>query len=267
MDKRISQLLTTTEALSRSIAKIRSKQLNSKPIKERVRSFVYDYFKEFRQQYLSAGLIDERLSDIDSRMQDLLRRTQRGTLKSVYLRCLKTLRQSLYDLEVKDLTLAGERADIAGNGRYRMILDTLVKINPSSALSYEQALIDLQDENRMSWRGTAVEFRESLRELLDTMAPDKDVMGQPGFKLEENTKKPTMKQKAVFILKSRQASEKNIKAFTNAIDVAEELLGKFVRSVYDRSSVGAHTPISKNEVLRIRDYVSLALSELLEIRI
>jgi hypothetical protein len=200
-------------------------------------------------------------------MQDLLRCTQRSTLKITYLRSLKTLRQSLCDLELKDIAFSSERADIQDNDRDRAILDTLAKFNPSSALSYGQALTDLQDQNRRSWRGTAVEFRESLRELLDTMAPDNDVIAQPGFKLEESTKKPTMKQKAVFILKSRQTSGKNVKAFEDAIAVAEQLFGKFVRSVYDRSSVGTHTLISKDEVLRIRGYVSLALSELLEIRI
>lgn len=267
MGKGIPKLLRTIETLRRSITKTRSKQLNREPIKERIRSFIYNYFKEFRQEYLSGGLSEENLSHIDSSMQDLLRCTQRSTLKITYLRCLKTLRQSLHDLEVKDITLTSERAAIPGGNRDRAILCTLIKINPSSALSYKQALIDLQDQNRRSWRGTAVEFRESLRELLDTMAPDNDVVAQPGFKLEENTKKPTMKQKAVFILKSRKASEKNFKAFADAIGVAEELVGKFVRSVYDRSSVGTHTPISKDEVLRIRGYVSLALSELLEIKI
>jgi hypothetical protein len=267
MDKGIPQLLTTIEALRRSITKTRSKQLNSKPIKDRIRSFVYDYFKDFRQEYLSTGSTEENASDIDSNMQDLLRCTQRSTLKITYLHSLKTLRKFLCDLELKDISLSSERADIPDNDRDRAILDTLAKINPSSALSYEQALTDLQDQNRKSWRGTAVEFRESLRELLDSMAPDNDVVAQPGFKLEENTKKPTMKQKAVFILKSRQASGKNVKTFTDAIDVADELLGKFVRSVYDRSSVGTHTPISKDEVLRIRGYVSLALSELLEIKV
>jgi len=268
MNKTIRQLLKKIENLKRSITKIRSKQLSSEAIKDYVRSFVYDYFKEFRPAYLSTGLIEENLSNIDSAMQDLLRCTQRNTLKSVYLRCLKTLRKSINELELKSIIpVISEKQDVIDDIRNQKILDTLIKISPLSALSYEQALLDLQDQSRKSWRGSAVEFRESLRELLDSMAPDDEVMAQPNFKLEQNTTRPTMKQKAVFILKSRRTSGKQIKAFTDAIEVAEELFGKFVRSVYDRSAAGTHTPISKDELLRIRDYVSLALSELLEIKI
>lgn len=268
MNEAIQQLIKNIETIKRSINKIRSKQLNNALTKDDVRSFVFNYFKEFRSAYLSAGLIEENLNNVDSAMQELLRCTQKSSLKSVYLRCLKTISQALYNLELKSIApIINEKRNITDDLRYQKILDTLIMIKPSAALSYEQALRDLQDTNRKSQRGTAVEFREALREVLDTLAPDEDVRAQQGFKLELDAKGPTMKQKTVFILKARQAAQNQIKPLTDAINIVEELIGKFIRSVYERSSVATHTHTSKEEVMKIRDYVSLALIDLLEIKL
>ena len=51
-----------------------------------------------------------------------------------------------------------------------------------------------------------------------------------------------------------------------AAEAVDELVGAFVRSVYSRSSVSTHTPTDRSEILRIRDWVRLALCELLEVR-
>jgi hypothetical protein len=75
-----------------------------------------------------------------------------------------------------------------------------------------------------------------------------------------------MKQKAIFILKSRRPKDPQVKAFGDAIDVIEELIGKFVRSVYTRSSVAVHVADSKYEAKKVRDYVALVLGELLEVK-
>jgi hypothetical protein len=140
-------------------------------------------------------------------------------------------------------------------------------VSPSAAASFEQGLYDLSGPERISWRGPAVDFREALREILDLMAPDGAIIYQPGFKQEPDGKAPTMKQKAIFILRSRRQKEAQIRPFSDAIDVVEELIGKFVRSVYSRSSTAVHMQVSREEVRKIKDYVSLILTELLEIRI
>jgi len=75
-----------------------------------------------------------------------------------------------------------------------------------------------------------------------------------------------MKQKAIFILRARRPKDPQVKAFGDAIDVIEELIGKLVRSVYTRSSVAVHIADSKEEARKVRDYVTLVLAELLEVR-
>jgi len=264
----IHQLQKRADVIRHTLANISTKQLNIAKTKEEVRTFVYDYFKEFRPAYIAAERLETDLEKADSTMQELLRYTQRRTLVSAYKYILKDISAALHELELKSIaSIIDAKSDISDNKQDRQILDTLEKINPSAALSYSQALRDLQDRDRKSWRGTAVEFRESLRELLDTMAPDDEVKAQPSFKLEQDTKGPTMKQKAIFILKSRRAFGKQIKVFTDAVEVVEELVGKFVRSVYERSCVATHTPTSRDEVLKIRNFITVALVELLEIKV
>ncbi len=73
-----------------------------------------------------------------------------------------------------------------------------------------------------------------------------------------------MKQKAVFVLRARRPKDPQTKAFKDAIDVVEGLIGNFARSVYTRSSVAVHVADSKDEASKVRDYVTLVLVELLE---
>jgi hypothetical protein len=68
----------------------------------------------------------------------------------------------------------------------------------AAANSYRQALDDLTNGNRVSYRGTAAELREGVREVVDHLAPDDAVTKATGFKLEKDRSRPTMKQTARF---------------------------------------------------------------------
>ena len=146
------------------------------------------------------------------------------------------------------------------------ILSTLRNLVPSAADSYEQALVDLSATDRLSWRGPATDLRESLRETLDHLAPDNDVEDMPGYKPVAGAQRPTMKQKVGYILKNRGISKTLTEPAQNAVDAVDNIIGKLVRSVYNRSSVSTHTPTDRNEVTRIYDFVRVVLCELLEIR-
>lgn len=88
----------------------------------------------------------------------------------------------------------------------RAIVETLGRMLPPSSASYEQALRDIAQGGRVSWRGTATELREVLRELIDHLAPDDTVLASPGSQLEQGQRSPTQKQKVRFILRARRSS-------------------------------------------------------------
>lgn len=147
----------------------------------------------------------------------------------------------------------------------RRIIDTLSRIVPAAAASYEQSLLDLGAPLRQSYRGVAHELRESLRETLDYMAPDVDVMAEPGFTLETGLTRPTQRQKALYILTKRRLSREAIRAPELAVAMIDELGAAIARSAYTRGSMSAHGAGSSPEVRQLKMYVDAVLAELLEI--
>ncbi|HLI29750.1 MAG TPA: hypothetical protein VKV79_01465 [Terriglobia bacterium] len=256
---------TELTSLERTIQGIKAKHLNTKKAKEEVRSFVYRYFSEWRVVLAAKLGQNGSLASLDSDLQDLLRCTQHRTLLTDYRKTLKAARASLSSLELQAVLPPAAPTLQPFEKQHQKILEILRQICPTAAISFEQGLSDLPND-RKSWRGTAVEFREALRESLDTLAPDDQVTQQPGFKLEPDAKGPTMKQKALFILRSRKLKDSQTKPLADAINIIEEAIGKFVRSVYSHSSAAVHSQVSREEAIRVRDYAALVLVELLEIK-
>jgi Predicted pPIWI-associating nuclease len=150
----------------------------------------------------------------------------------------------------------------AVDARDQRIVAALKSAAPSAAASYEQAARDLAGE-RLSWRGPAAELREALHDALDALAPKAVVKSQQGFRPEGQRSQPSMRQQARYILAQRQASEGAEESVANAVEVSEELFARFVRSVHVRGSESVHEAAGKTEVVRLGDFVRLALEELL----
>jgi len=74
-----------------------------------------------------------------------------------------------------------------------------------------------------------------------------------------------MKQKTRFILKAREQSSDARKPVEDAVNVIEDQVGAFVRSVYTRASGSVHVQRSKREVLSIQRFVKTAMVEILEV--
>jgi Predicted pPIWI-associating nuclease len=147
----------------------------------------------------------------------------------------------------------------------RRIIDTLSKILPATVASYEQCLVDLGGPPRRSYRGVAHEMRESLREVLDYLAPDAEVMAKAGFVLEKGTSRPTQRQKALHVLTKRRLSREAMRAPELAVSMVDELGAAIARSTYTRGSMSAHGVGSSQEVRQLKMHVDAVLAELLEI--
>ncbi len=163
------------------------------------------------------------------------------------------------------MTRRAGAAVVVATATERQILDTLAKILPLAAASYEQCIIDLGRLPRRSYRGVAHELREVLRESLDYLAPDADVMAEPGFKLEHGVTRPTQRQKALYVLRKRKLPREATAAPELAVSMVEELGAAIARSTYTRGSISAHISTSSQEVRQLKMYVDAVLAELLEI--
>ncbi|MBW7965304.1 hypothetical protein [Bradyrhizobium sp. BR 10261] len=146
-----------------------------------------------------------------------------------------------------------------------LIAKTLRRIVPAAAVSYEQVIIDLADVRRHSYRGIAHELREVLRETLNYLAPDAEVMAVHGFKLEKDQDKPTQRQKALHVLRKRKLSKEEMSAPELTINLAEELSATITRNAYTRGAKDAHTLSSAPEVRQLKMWIDAVLGELLEI--
>ena len=246
----------------------RAKQVQAQSIINSSKELVTQYFNNTRPVFQSNGLDNESLGGLDSWMQQLLTLTQKLSLKSKYNRIVKSIDQELNGVEialVTEITEPQALSTIKLDGKEKRIAATLRGLVESAGLSYEQTCLDLRNNTRCSYRGAAAELREALREVLDHLAPDKKVISQENFKLEKELKKPTMKQKVQYILKSRGKNKSQIEAPESAVALVEERVGALSRSVYNRSSVSTHISTSKQEVQQIKAYVDVVLGELLEI--
>lgn len=266
MPGHVPEFLEELDAIKRNLGKTSSGQLNSQIQRNGLRALVEKYFESIRPLVLEESELDQDVENLDSNMQELLLLCHKRGMVKAYLSLLKNIRKDLILIDARVVTSTPKPVkpqEVSELDAH--IVSTLEKIVPSAALSYKQALLDLKEERRYSWRGPATDLRESLRETLDHLAPDADVINMPGYKKIADTNGPTMKQKVRFILKSRGASKAISTPAEAATESVEEAVGTFVRSVYTRSSISTHTPTEKGEVTRIRDFVRVILCELLEV--
>lgn len=263
----IPDFVQRLELARKDLNRVNSKQLHSQKRRDFLREIVEEYFNDIRPKLKSASEQDEDVRNVDALMQELLALCHKRSNVKLYQAQLSKTRKGLILVDARIVASPrGSTEPQVDNILDTMILETLTQIVPSAALSYQQALLDLQAQQRFSWRGPATDLREALRETLDHLAPDADVVAMPGYKQLADTNGPTMKQKVRFVLKSRGATKALSAPAEEATQSIDLTIGTFVRSVYTRSTVSTHTPTDKAEVLRIRDFVRVVLCELLEVR-
>lgn len=242
-------------------------QLHSQKRRDELRGLVQLYFERVRPQIAANQEGDEGVAAVDALMQNLLLLCHKRGATSRYMSILKEARSAVILLDARAMAFAGNRRQQQSIPKVDgKIIRTLKELVPSASLSYHQALLDLDQDKRHSWRGPATDLREALRETLDHLAPDEEVKAMPGYKQDTSVDGPTMVQKVRFVLKNRGLSKTATTPAEAATNAVETALGTFVRSVYQRSNVSTHTPTEKAEVLRIRDFVRVVLCELLEIQ-
>jgi uncharacterized membrane protein affecting hemolysin expression len=104
--------------------------------------------------------------------------------------------------------------------------------------------------------GSALELREALREILDRLAPDSEVIAAPGYVQEQDRAGPTMKQKVRFIMK-KKGKRSSSDAPEQAVTAFEEAIAALTRAVYERSSQATHVASERQTVVQLRRYVGM----------
>jgi len=266
----IGQLITDVEALGAALRRAKAVNVNDQSSKDRAIGLATRFFNEIRPRLVATGGETDSLLHHDEAWQQLVRLAHGNNARRTYLNTIGALRKALSEFNISALSTpavpaAQHGASTSPSREETLILKTLESLVPSAAASYRQGLSDLIGPVRLSYRGTAAEFRESLRETLDQLAPDADVVAQGWYKAEDGQKKPTMKQKVRYILTSRERNKTQRDSAEKMLMLIEELSGEVMRAVYNRASLATHIHQSKGEVHKIKRYVDTVLFDLLEI--
>ncbi len=258
------------ERLRATLQRSRAVNVNSQALRVQARDLAQDWFRSVKLYLLAAGLHEDRLKQLDALLQYLLRLSLSRNAKASYISTLRDITSLRADLEVNLAAVRGTHFR-QRNTAYELtsveaaIIATLERLLPQTAVSYRQAVLDLADPRRVSYRGTATELREVVREVLDHLAPDSDVMRDPGFRLEKDRRAPTMKQKARFILTARGIGETSRKAPEDAVAILEDPAASIVRATYDRGAAATHSATSRQVVQNFKGYADAVLADLLQI--
>jgi hypothetical protein len=267
----IGQLIADVEALGASLRRGHAVNVNDQSSKDLAIGLATRYFNDVRPIVLTANVNADHVSAHDELWQQLVQLAHGNNARRTYLRTIHALRKQLSGFSVAALAAPplAQRAHSAGSQSLSreetLILETLQSLVPSAAASYRQGLTDLLNPDRLSYRGTAAEFRESLRETLDQLAPDADVERQDWYRPEQGQTSPTMKQKTAHILISRERNKTQRGSAEKMLGLIEELSGEVMRAVYNRAALATHVHQSRAEVQRTKRYVDTMLFDLLEI--
>jgi hypothetical protein len=265
------QFASRLEKLRVAIRRSGAVNVNASSLREEARAVVQQFFRTTRPDLLGLGFDPTEIAPLDEEMQSLLQLSHGRNAKASYARVLEDTRKFVQQIEIaRELRLGQARQTSASSlappaSRIEsQILETLERLSPTAARSYEQALRDLSAD-RASYRGTANELREAFRETLDVLAPDDEVASAEGFKLEAGQTKPTQRQKVRHILSSRGIGKTARRTPETAVSLVEELTGSLARATYERGSLSTHLASTAREVRQMKMYIDSVLAELLEI--
>jgi hypothetical protein len=260
-------LSTAVDSFGLRLRKSTAVNVSSAADRTEAKDLVQAYFRTVRPELTDLSCDVSSIDAMDGAMQELLRLSNGTNRRTSYRTVHGRIKKARDDLEVQREISLGQRQHRPAQLEpiEKLILETLRGLVPSAALSYEQALRDLSGPDRLSYRGTANELREGLRETIDHLAPDTDVASAAGYRPERGRTSPTHRQKVRYILKSRSVPRTAAKAPEEAVVLVEELTARLARASYERTSLSAHIATAKREVRQLKMYTDSVLAELLEI--
>jgi len=257
-------LINDFSRFGRHIDQANTVNINAKGLRTEGRDVAQQYFRQTRPILQGLGL-DEQLDALDESFQSLLVLSESSNAAASYRKYIKRIRKLMPKVTGRIELTQSVKPAVDTTVDDRRLIETLESLVPSAALSYQQATIDLADDRRISFRGPALELRETLRETLDHLAPDDAVTSAEGYAHEKGRTGPTMRQKVRFILKARGQSKSSSGVPEQSTATVDEMIGTLTRSIYDRSSIATHVALDRKTVVQIRRYVVAILHHILEL--
>jgi hypothetical protein len=235
-----------------------------------LRSVVAAWFSEYRDGFAQAFGEEERILRMDGMMQAVLKLASKESARVTIVRMIS---KSL-DYFTENLLVALSRAywsrapERTPAGRDGETGKRLKQLDPDLADGYEQAVIDIEEIDRLSYRGPAAELREVLTGVLHQLAPNEEVEKTDWYKEARKSgarrePTPTRAERTKFILRSRGKGSAVTESDESFMTSVEERLASVVNAAYKRGSAATHGGTERDELLNLLPYVNALLRELL----
>lgn len=265
----VDQFIDSLISLERQLSLKSAKRVNTGEEKNAVRAVVGTWFRTFKPLFASLLDSEELLAPVDDCLQSLLRLATTLSARSSYLTLLrKTTRIFKNDLLMPLTKAYWEKLPQTSSSDYHEVVASRLEAMALSLKdSYEQVVRDLSSDERKSYKGTANELRELLREVLHRLAPDEAIRKQRWFiathPKDIDKVRPKLAERTKHILRQRGRGDSVTDAVKSYAEAAEDLLGRVVRSTYTRANASTHTHQAKQEIQAQLRYLNALFLELL----
>ncbi len=251
------------DRLGGEINRNKGKDIRSPELKSHCIAVIDTWFKNIKPYLEETGAKDSVFKQIDDLLTQLLSLTTKISLVTKYKTLLKQIKKTYNSdvyipLKTRTKPVLTPRAE----SQDKEAVKTLLQAYPVLEDGYNQVLNDLNDSNRLSYKGTANELREVLRGVLAELAPDTEVCKQAWYKQEKDSAGPTRKQRVKYILQSRRASRNENQVFSNTHELFDEIFSRVVISAYDGANEASHKQKQKQEIEKLLSYFNVLIRDL-----
>lgn len=249
-------------AFERDIKKRGIRWVTSRDDAQRLRALAAGWIKEYRPLFLAALGATDHVLQVDDDVKWLRSRcgvrTESSELRQRLRRIARTISKEL--LPAYDANRWSLASSIDDHAESDPIIKRLTSFDEAIARSYKQALLDLNDPDRLTYVGPATELREVLGATIRQLSPpDDEIVNRSWFKGHQG--KPTQAERIRAILgdKARYAPP------TKTLEIIDATIGSVARSTYSRASAATHLGRStaRDDVGRLRPWVDAILGEIL----
>ncbi len=235
-----------------------------------VRSVIGAWFEVYQPAFLAMLGDQSLIQPIDDDLQTLLVAVTRTPTRLGVVRVVNRVERRFTDNLLVPLSRAywSRVPEKTRPGRDEEVAARLKRLDPELAAGYEQVVLDLDDNERLTYRAPAAELREILTDVLHQLAPTSDVQKTDWYKEARRSgarkePTPTRAERTKFILRSRMQGDTATETAEAYMTSVEERLAGLVNTTYKRGSAAAHAGTERDELGQLLQYSNALLRELL----
>jgi hypothetical protein len=172
------------ERLLTRLQKGRTKVVSSPAERRYIHSVLGAWFGQYHPAFLKLLGDEQLLAKMDELMREILQRAMEKSARRTVIRTARAARQYFTGSLLIPLSRSywSRAPQQTPAGRDEEVALRLRQLDPELAASYEQGVLDIEDEARVSYRGPAAELREMLTTVLHILAPNDKVQATDWYR-------------------------------------------------------------------------------------